>query len=70
MPPLPTPVRGKVDPMDQAHVMDWAVLSLGHEAASKTTVHLIDMDVHVFGLEEIKGSDLPVSILVSSCCRP
>jgi len=45
--------------------MDWAPLHLGHPHASKKTLHLSDMDVHVFGLDEIKGSELPVAIIVS-----
>lgn len=51
--------------MDPAHVMDFAPLHLDHPAASKRTVHMVDLDVHVFGLDEIKHSKLPIAVIVS-----
>lgn len=53
------------DYMADAHSMDYSVLELGHGPVSKKTLHLVDLDVHVHGLEEIKGSSLPVAVVVS-----
>lgn len=52
--------------MDPAHVMDWGRLDLGHPEASVTTVDITDMQVFVHGLEEIKGSNLPIAVVVRS----
>lgn len=57
--------KKKIGPMDNAHVMDWAPLNLGHPIVSMKEVNLIDLGVQVFGLEEIKGSDLPIAMVVS-----
>lgn len=51
--------------MDPAHVMDFGNLHLGHPPASKHTVGMLDLYVNVFGLDEIGGSTLPISIIVS-----
>lgn len=53
--------------MDPAHAMDFDNLHLGHPSASKHTVGMLDLYVHVFGLDEIAGSKLPISIAVSAC---
>ncbi|WOO79942.1 uncharacterized protein LOC62_02G003456 [Vanrija pseudolonga] len=45
------------------HVMDFAPLHLDHPPASKKTVWIADLDVHVFGLDEIRGSDLPIGVV-------
>ncbi|KAL1409340.1 hypothetical protein Q8F55_003322 [Vanrija albida] len=45
------------------HVMDFAPLHLDHPTASKTTIWIADLDVHVFGLDEIRGSDLPIGVV-------
>lgn len=45
--------------------MDYPALDLGHKHASRTTLALVDLDVHIWGLEEIAGSALPVGVVVS-----
>jgi hypothetical protein len=62
MPRAPDP-NPKVAP--EAHVMDYPSLDLGVAHMSKTTVSLVDLDVHVFGLEEIRGSKLEIGAVVS-----
>ncbi|BEI92457.1 uncharacterized protein CcaverHIS019_0500850 [Cutaneotrichosporon cavernicola] len=51
-----------VDPT--AHVMDYPALDLGHKHASRTTLALVDLDVHIWGLDEIAGSNLPVGVVI------
>lgn len=46
--------------------MDYPALDLGHKTGSRTTLSLVDLDVHIWGLEEIKGSQLPIGVVVSS----
>ncbi|BEI93114.1 uncharacterized protein CcaverHIS019_0507420 [Cutaneotrichosporon cavernicola] len=48
--------------LDPAHVMDFSNLHLGHAPASKTVVTIVDMDVFVYGLEEIKDSKRPIAV--------
>lgn len=47
--------------------MDYAALDMGvgPDKMSKKTISLVDLDVHVFGLDEIKGSTLPIGVVVS-----
>jgi hypothetical protein len=45
--------------------MDYPALDLGHKHASRTTLALVDLDVHIWGLEEIAGSTLPIGVVVS-----
>lgn len=55
-----------------AHVMDYPALDLGNKTCSKTQVSLVDLDVYVWGLEEIKDSKLPIAAVVSHdavCCH-
>jgi hypothetical protein len=63
---LAPPERRVYSPLDPAHRMDWEPLHLGHPHASKKTLHLLDMDAHVFGLEEIAGSGRDVAVIVSA----
>lgn len=49
--------------MDPAHALDWEILDLGYQHVSKKTVHISDMDVHVWGMAEL--TDLPIGIIVS-----
>lgn len=56
----------KVGPMDPAHRMDWAILDLGYPPVSKRTVHIADLDAHVWGLDLIEGGELPVAMIVSA----
>lgn len=49
-----------------AHVMDYPALDLGNKECSKTHVAIVDLDVFVWGLEEIKDSKLPIAAVVSS----
>lgn len=51
--------------MSSAHSMDYTILHCGHPAVSQHVVTLADMSVTVHGLDEIKGSSLPVAIIVS-----
>jgi len=53
------------DYMSDVHSMDYSVLDFGLGPVSKKTVQLVDLDVHVHGLREIEGSQLPVAVLVS-----
>jgi hypothetical protein len=53
------------DYMSDVHSMDYSVLDFGKGPVSKETVHLVDLDVHVHGLREIEGGQLPVAIIVS-----
>ncbi len=46
--------------------MDYPALDLGHKHASRTTLALVDLDVHIWGLEEIAGSTLPIGVVVSA----
>lgn len=48
------------------HKWDFPPLILEHKPRSKRTVTLVDLDVDVYGLDEIKGSTLPISAIVSS----
>lgn len=59
----------KVGPMDDAHAQDWAVLDLGHARASQRTVHLVDLRVDVWGLDEIAGGTRPVTCIVGAHAR-
>ena len=43
---------------------DYPTLTLGHHATSCSIVHIVGLEVHVYGLEEIKGSNLPVAAVV------
>lgn len=36
---------------------------------SCTVVHIVGLKLHVYGLEEIKGSELPIAAVVSSPAR-
>lgn len=67
-PPAPAPPSStrKVMPLDRTHVMDWAVLDLGHQPVSRTDVSLVDLDVQVFGLREIEGVKRDVAVIVSA----
>ncbi|BEJ00229.1 hypothetical protein CcaverHIS631_0500860 [Cutaneotrichosporon cavernicola] len=46
--------------------MDYPALDLGHKHASRTTLALVDLDVHIWGLDEIAGSNLPVGVVIAS----
>lgn len=50
-----------------AHVMDYPALDLGNKTCSKTPVSIVDLDVFVWGLDEIKDSKLPIAAVV---CLP
>lgn len=49
---------------DPAHVMNFPSLNLGHAPCSKTQFNIVDLDIYVYGLEEIKGSNRPVAAIV------
>lgn len=55
----------RVGPMDNAHAQDWSVLDLGHALVSQRTIYLVDLKVDVWGVDEIAGSSLPVTCIVS-----
>jgi hypothetical protein len=46
--------------------MDYSILDMRKGPVSKQTIVLADLEVHVHGLKEIEGSDLPVAVLVSA----
>jgi len=52
--------------MDPRHALDWESLGLGYDRVSVRTETLIDLDVYVHGLEEIKGSKRPIAMIVSA----
>lgn len=58
-----------VGPMDDAHAQDWSSLNLGHAPASQRTVHLADLRVDVWGVDEIAGSTRPVTCIVSNAAK-
>lgn len=79
LPHTSSKMAGKVTPaaqppskeyMEPAHVMDFDNLNLGHPPASKHTEGMLDLFVHVFGLDEIAGSNLPISIVVCTMRLP
>lgn len=45
-------------------MMDFPSLNLGHTPCSRTDLYIVDLDIHVYGLEEIKGSTRPVAVIV------
>lgn len=54
------------DYMSNVHSMDYSILDMRKGPVSKQTIVLADLEVHVHGLKEIEGSDLPVAVLVSA----
>lgn len=52
------------------HRFDFPSLTLGHKPRSKKTVTLVDLDLDVYGLDEIRKSRLPISAVVSRRPRP
>lgn len=43
---------------------EYSDLALGHPPCSCKTVEMVGLKVHVFGLEEIQGSQLPIACVV------
>lgn len=58
--------KKKAANLDPAHVMDFSNLHLDHAPSSKTVVTIVDLDVYVYGLEEIKNSTRPIAVAVRS----
>lgn len=50
---------------DPAHVMNLPSLNMGYEPCSKKDITIVDLDIQVYGLEEIQGSTKPVVAIVS-----
>ncbi|KAL1409370.1 hypothetical protein Q8F55_003352 [Vanrija albida] len=48
------------------HVMNFPILDLGYPPASRRTVSIVDTDVHVYGVDEVAGSSLPIGIVIIS----
>jgi len=46
-------------------VMNYAGLDLGYPTASKRVVHVLDLEVNVYGLDEIAGSTRDIAVAVS-----
>lgn len=46
------------------HVFDFPSLIIDNPVASKHTVNLVDLDVTVYGLDEIHASTLPIGAIV------
>ncbi|KAL1407506.1 hypothetical protein Q8F55_006939 [Vanrija albida] len=53
-------------PSTVLHAMDYPALTLGHGTPSKRTLDLVDLTVHVYGLDEIRGSSRPLSVIIAS----
>lgn len=49
--------------------MDYPALDLGMSTMSVHTICLVDLDVHVYGLDEIRGSTLPIGAIVRNTHR-
>lgn len=43
---------------------DYPSLSCGHPNSSRTTIIIVGLEVVVFGLEEIRQSNLPIAVVV------
>jgi hypothetical protein len=56
----PLPLRGA------EHVFDFPSLILDYKPFSKKTVTLVDLDVHVYGLDEIRDSQRPIAVVMLS----
>lgn len=54
---------------DPAHVMNLPSLNMGYEPCSKKDITIVDLDIQVYGLDEIQGSTKPVVAIVSPLCR-
>lgn len=50
---------------DPAHVMNLPSLNMGYEPCSKKDITIVDLDIQVYGLDEIQGSTKPVVAIVS-----
>lgn len=56
------PLRRNQDP---AHVMNLPSLNMGYEPCSKRDYTIVDLDISVYGLDEIEGNTKPVVAIVS-----
>lgn len=54
---------------DPAHVMNLPSLNMGYEPCSKKDITIVDLDIQVYGLDEIQGSTKPVVAIVSPLLR-
>jgi len=52
--------------MSLPETTDYPSLALEHASFSCTDVHIVGLQLKVYGLEEIKGSNLPIAAVVSS----
>lgn len=50
---------------DPAHVMNLPSLNMGYGPCSKKELTIVDLDITVYGLDEIAGSTKPVAAIVS-----
>jgi hypothetical protein len=53
--------------MGPEHVFDFPSLIIDNPVASQRKLNLVDLDVTVYGLDEIQGSTLPIGVIVSCC---
>lgn len=51
------------------HKFDFPSLILDHKSRSKKTVTLVDLDLDIYGLDEIRKSKLPICAVVSPLSR-
>lgn len=51
---------------DPAHVMNLPSLNMGYAPCSKKDITIVDLDIQVYGLDEIAGSTKPVVAIVSA----
>ncbi|WVQ81181.1 hypothetical protein IAT38_003303 [Cryptococcus sp. DSM 104549] len=48
------------------HKMHYPGLTLGHPEVSVTDLHIVGLELKVYGLEEIRGSGLPVAAMIAA----
>lgn len=67
-PSLGTKPKGFKTPGPE-HIFDFPSLIIDHQPSSQKVVPLVDVDVTVYGLDEIAGSKLPIGVIVRCCLR-
>ncbi|RXK38455.1 hypothetical protein M231_04220 [Tremella mesenterica] len=45
---------------------DYSTLSLGHPPVSRKELHIVGLELRVYGLEEIKDSNLPIACIIAT----
>ena len=52
-------------PSDIPEITDYPTLTLGHIHSSCTDLHIVGLELKIYGLDEIRDSELPISVVVS-----